>query len=124
QIHQSSCNKDYSCLLGDCPSFLTVTPRGAGKQPARRERRVPPPPDALPEPRLRAPADRFAVHRMGIGGTGVVTVSQILGTAATLEGFCVWGLDQTGLAQKGGAVVSDLKLSREPLEVTKISTGA
>jgi len=121
QIHQSSCNKDYSCLLGDCPSFLTI--EGLG-QPKKRERRLTPLDIDLPEPALKVPADDFAVHMMGIGGTGVVTVNQILGTAALLDGKHVRGLDQTGLSQKGGPVVSDLKISRKPIDVAnKVSSG-
>jgi indolepyruvate ferredoxin oxidoreductase len=120
QIHQSSCNKDYSCLRGDCPSFLTVVPLGAPKtKPATtwtldRE---------LPEPELRVPRDA-AVFMTGIGGTGVVTVNQVLGTAALLDGKHVRGLDQTGLSQKGGPVVSHLKIGDEPREVSnKIAAG-
>ncbi|HEU5330821.1 MAG TPA: indolepyruvate ferredoxin oxidoreductase family protein, partial [Thermomicrobiales bacterium] len=120
QIHQSSCNKDYSCLLGDCPSFVTVTPLGE-QQP--RKRTVAQPPEQLPEPTSLVDADGFALRMLGIGGTGVVTVNQTLGTAAVLAGLHVWALDQTGLAQKGGAVISDLKLGRQPLDVTKVSAG-
>ena len=70
------------------------------------------------------PAEGFAVHMMGIGGTGVVTVNQILGTAALLDGKHVRGLDQTGLSQKGGPVVSHLKIASRPLDLAnKISTG-
>jgi indolepyruvate ferredoxin oxidoreductase len=121
QIHQSSCNKDYSCLLGDCPSFLTVEPVGP---PRKKERRLPAIDVELPEPVLKVAADGFAVHMMGIGGTGVVTVNQILGTAALLDGKHVRGLDQTGLSQKGGPVVSDLKISARPIEAAnKVSVG-
>src|SRR5712691_8300077 len=121
-IHQSSCNKDYSCLLGDCPSFLTI--EGAPAAP-KRERRLTPLDAELPEPALKVPSEGFALHMMGIGGTGVVTMNQILGTAAMLDGRHVRGLDQTGLSQKGGPVVSDLKLGSEPLErANKISAGA
>ena len=121
QIHQSSCNKDYSCLLGDCPSFLTIEPVGP---PKKKERRLTPLDESLPEPALKVPAEGFAVHMMGIGGTGVVTVNQILGTAAMLDGKHVRGLDQTGLSQKGGPVVSDLKIASRPLDLAnKISTG-
>jgi indolepyruvate ferredoxin oxidoreductase len=77
----------------------------------------------LPEPELRVPAASVSVHMMGIGGTGVVTVSQILGTAALLEGRHVWGLDQTGLSQKGGPVVSVLRISDGPMEASKITAG-
>src|SRR5438132_597861 len=122
QIHQSSCNKDYSCLLGDCPSFLTVEPIG---EPKKRPRRLTPLEAELPEPELRVPRDGFALHMMGIGGTGVVTVNQILGTAAMLDGRHVRGLDQTGLSRKGGPVVSDLRLASSPIEISnKVSAGA
>ena len=121
QIHQSSCNKDYSCLLGDCPSFLTVEPVGPAP---KREKRLTPLDVELPEPALKVSSDGFALHMMGIGGTGVVTMNQILGTAALLDGKHVRGLDQTGLSQKGGPVVSDLKISARPLESSnKVSAG-
>jgi indolepyruvate ferredoxin oxidoreductase len=120
QIHQSSCNKDYSCLLGDCPSFVTVEPVGA---PRRRERPAFVVDRALPEPVLRVPREA-SIFMTGIGGTGVVTVNQILGTAALLDGRHVRGLDQTGLSQKGGPVVSHLKLFDRPAEVSnKVAAG-
>ncbi|MGP4015908.1 indolepyruvate ferredoxin oxidoreductase family protein [Saccharopolyspora sp. 5N708] len=109
RIHQSSCNVDYSCLAGDCPSFLTVLPSG---RKAHRERAALSA-DALPEP--AGGADDFTVRITGIGGTGVVTVTQILATAAVIDGRQVRTLDQIGLAQKGGAVVSDLKITAEPV---------
>jgi indolepyruvate ferredoxin oxidoreductase len=109
QIHQASCNKDYSCLEGDCPSFLTVVP---GERPKPEPSA---PPVELPEPRRLITADDFAVRLMGIGGTGVVTVNQVLGMAALLDGLHVSGLDQTGLSQKGGPVISDLRISTRPL---------
>jgi indolepyruvate ferredoxin oxidoreductase len=121
QIHQSSCNKDYSCLRGDCPSFLTVVPLG----PPRKKERKPVTIDrTLPEPVLRVPRDAN-VFMMGIGGTGVVTVNQVLGTAALLDGKHLRGLDQTGLSQKGGPVVSHLKITERPEELSnKIAAGA
>jgi indolepyruvate ferredoxin oxidoreductase len=109
QIHQASCNKDYSCLEGDCPSFLTVVP---GKK-ARHQ--TPPLGVELPEPEPLVSDADFAVRMMGIGGTGVVTVNQVLGMAALMDGLHVSGLDQTGLSQKGGPVVSDLRITSEPL---------
>jgi indolepyruvate ferredoxin oxidoreductase len=119
QIHQSSCNKDYSCLDGDCPSFLTVIPRG----PRRRERPAFTVDRPLPEPALKVP-ERCHIFMTGIGGTGVVTVNQILGTAALLDGRHVRGLDQTGLSQKGGPVVSHLKILEGPEDVsTKVAAG-
>ena len=121
QIHQSSCNKDYSCLRGDCPSFLTVAPLGP---PRKKERPAFTIDRSLPEPVLRVPRDAN-VFMMGIGGTGVVTVNQVLGTAALLDGKHVRGLDQTGLSQKGGPVVSHLKITEHPAEVSnKVAAGA
>ncbi|MBE1537012.1 indolepyruvate ferredoxin oxidoreductase family protein [Actinomadura algeriensis] len=109
RIHQSSCNLDYSCLDGDCPSFVIVTPG------ARSVRATAAPAGPLPEPAPRVPVDDFTMRITGIGGTGVVTVAQILATAAAVEGRHVRALDQTGLAQKGGAVVSDVKISSAPI---------
>jgi len=120
QIHQSSCNKDYSCLRGDCPSFLTVVPKGERR---RKERPVFEASGELSEPTLKVPSSAN-VFMAGIGGTGVVTVNQILGTAALLDGKHVRGLDQTGLSQKGGPVVSHLKISDHPIEVSnKVAAG-
>jgi indolepyruvate ferredoxin oxidoreductase len=121
QIHQSSCNKDYSCLRGDCPSFVTVVPLGTPRKKARTTFTVD---RELTEPVLKVPRDAN-VFMMGIGGTGVVTVNQVLGTAALLDGKHVRGLDQTGLSQKGGPVVSHLKITERPEELAnKIAAGA
>jgi indolepyruvate ferredoxin oxidoreductase len=108
RIHQTSCNFDFSCLEGDCPSFATVTTTGTA--PVTRVRPRPPADLADPDSPIVDPAD-FTVRLTGIGGTGVVTVSQILGTAAMLDGHDVRGLDQTGLSQKAGPVVSDLRVT-------------
>jgi indolepyruvate ferredoxin oxidoreductase len=112
QIQQSSCNLDRSCLKGDCPSFMLVTPVGLT---AQRSRSAPEPPAEFPRPALRVPED-LLVRLPGIGGTGVITVSAILQTAAYLDGQAAAGLDQIGLAQKGGPVVSDIRLGRGALE--------
>ena len=109
QIHQASCNKDYSCLEGDCPSFLTVVPGEKAKH------EVPVLDAELPEPQRLVSQDEFAVRMMGIGGTGVVTVNQVVAMAALIDGLHVTGLDQTGLSQKGGPVISDLRIARTPL---------
>ncbi|TCW22927.1 indolepyruvate ferredoxin oxidoreductase family protein [Dietzia cinnamea] len=115
QIDQSTCNLDFSCLQGDCPAFVTVVPG------ARTERVATAPSlDAaeLPEPeRADIDAERgFSLRLTGIGGTGIVTVSAVLATAAVLDGNSARTLDMTGLAQKGGAVVSDVRVSRTPVE--------
>lgn len=115
RIHQASCNKDYSCLDGDCPAFLTVEPGRVPSDGTRRSERVEPlGTETLPVPPTVVDSEAFTVRLAGIGGTGVTTVSQVLATAALVAGRHVRGLDQTGLAQKGGAVVSDVKISREP----------
>ena len=123
RIHQSSCNKDYSCVLGDCPSFVTVN-----LKPGTGQRRQPLPqlPETeAPPPRERvAIAERYSILMPGIGGTGVVTVNALLATAAWIDGLSVITLDQTGLAQKGGAVVSSIVLSQRPIEASaKIGYG-
>ncbi len=119
RIHQSSCNVDYSCLAGDCPSFLTVVP--ADSLPARV---TAPGREPLPEPVARFAADGFSARITGMGGTGVVTIAQILATAAFLDGLQVRALDQTGLAQKGGAVVSDVTLSAASVDrAAKLASG-
>ncbi|MEV4564341.1 indolepyruvate ferredoxin oxidoreductase family protein [Nonomuraea sp. NPDC049419] len=107
RIHQASCNTDLSCLKGDCPSFLLVEP--GTKEP----RKAPAPPVTPPEP-VTSHADETLIRMPGIGGTGVVTVSQILQMAAHLDGLHATGLEQTGLAQKGGPVVSDVRIGKRP----------
>ena len=128
RIHQSSCNKDFSCVKGFCPSFLTITPHpapAAEGAPKKKKGRIP----AL-ERELPAPVNKvddslgFGIHVMGIGGTGSVTVVATLARAARLDGKHVIGLDQTGLAQKGGAVISDIKITHAPFKGSnKISDG-
>jgi indolepyruvate ferredoxin oxidoreductase len=115
-IDQSSCNKDYSCLKGDCPSFLTVIPRA--KPRAGRATAPALAPDAIPDPPLRfdLAAAPHTTRITGVGGTGVVTLSQVLSVAGRVAGRQVRSLDQTGLAQKGGAVISDVKISAGEIE--------
>jgi indolepyruvate ferredoxin oxidoreductase len=144
RIHQASCNKDYSCLDGDCPSFVTIRPpasrptkkadagagtrtRGSGPRGApgaatRRGREILAA-DFAPDPVVKVRADDYNLRITGIGGTGVVTVAQVVSAAATIAGLYVRNLDQMGMAQKGGAVVSDVRLSRRPLtESNKVGT--
>ena len=120
QIHQESCNYDLSCLKGNCPAFVTVEIDPADAKVSKSSK----PTSALvtelmakanlpAEPVIPAEANLVLV---GIGGTGVVTVNQVIGTAALLDGKYCNGLDQTGLAQKGGSVVSNLRISTEPIE--------
>jgi indolepyruvate ferredoxin oxidoreductase len=121
-INQSSCNKDYSCLKGFCPSFVTVD----GGKLRRRA-----PPDLgnigdLPEPVSKPTLDQpYNVAVGGVGGTGVLTIGALLGMAAHIEGKASMILDMSGLAQKGGAVLSHVRLSEHTADVTcsRIVTG-
>ena len=121
-INQSSCNKDFSCVNGFCPSFVTVEGgelrRGAA---VGRKAEVP----ELPEPALPSAAAPYGVLVTGIGGTGVVTIGQILGMASHLEGKGVTVLDMTGLAQKNGAVISFVRIADQPsqLHAPRIASG-
>ena len=123
RIDQSSCNLDLSCLDGDCPSFVTVTPgekrRAAVTVPDLDDDEV-----AAPDTRTLTGEAPFHLRITGIGGTGIVTVSAVLATAAVLDGHVARTLDMTGLAQKGGAVVSDVTLTAGPQELAaKVATG-
>ncbi|MFT5201501.1 MAG: indolepyruvate ferredoxin oxidoreductase [Candidatus Aldehydirespiratoraceae bacterium] len=113
-IEQHSCNLDLSCLEGDCPAFVSVTerpPRWWRRRTASTPSRVfPSVPLPIPAPYPRV-ADDVSVHITGIGGTGVVSAAQMMGTAAMLEGADVLGLDQIGLSQKAGPVVSDVRIA-------------
>ncbi len=127
RIHQSSCNKDFSCVKGFCPSFLTITPNPAPATDGKKKKkgRIPALDRELPTP-VNKIDDSIGVgiHVMGIGGTGSVTVVATLANAARIEGKHVIGLDQTGLAQKGGAVISDIKITHVPFKGSnKISDG-
>jgi indolepyruvate ferredoxin oxidoreductase len=106
RINQSSCNKDYSCLKGFCPSFVEV--EGAEiKKSASNAFDL----SGLPEPAIPAPGHGYNIMVTGIGGTGVLTVSALLGTAGHLEGLASTTADMAGLAQKGGAVYSHVRLA-------------
>jgi indolepyruvate ferredoxin oxidoreductase len=120
-IDQSSCNKDYSCVEGFCPSFVTVE-GGTLRKPRRAEAADF---SGLPEPAVAAPDEPYGIVVTGIGGTGVITIGAILGMAAHLEGKGVSVLDMTGLAQKNGAVVSHVRIAATPedLHATRIAAG-
>ncbi len=125
RINQSSCNKDFSCLKGYCPSFVTVlggelrTSKGADADESD-------PAAGLPMPPLAPCDDPWNVLLAGIGGSGVVTVGAILAMAAHLEGRGCSELDVTGLAQKNGPVSSHVRIAHDPdrLHATRIAVGA
>jgi indolepyruvate ferredoxin oxidoreductase len=122
RINQSSCNKDLSCTDGFCPSFVTVE-GGALRAPAQSRAALP----AVPMPAVPAIAENrnTSIIVAGIGGTGVVTIGQLLGMAAHLEGRGVSVLDMAGLAQKGGAVHSHIQIAAGPerLYATRVAMG-
>jgi indolepyruvate ferredoxin oxidoreductase len=127
-INQSSCNKDYSCVNGFCPSFVTVeggrVRRGkalSASSGASSGTEFP----ALPEPSLPSMAEPYGLVVTGVGGTGVVTIGALLGMAAHLEGKGVSVLDMTGLAQKGGAVVSHVRIAETPeaIHAVRVASG-
>jgi indolepyruvate ferredoxin oxidoreductase len=118
KIDQSACNKDFSCLKGFCPSFVVLE----GARP-RRKPTVLSDQEVLPEPDRRPLGNGFDMLTAGVGGTGVVTVSAILGMAARLEGMGANIYDMTGLSQKGGAVFSHLRLRATPNTVTPARIG-
>ncbi len=122
RIDQSACNKDFSCIKGFCPSFVSV--KGAVLRKAAAGRDVPF--AVVPEPELPALERPYGIVVTGIGGTGVVTIAALLGMAAHLEGKGFVALDMIGLAQKGGAVVSHLVIASTPDKVgaPRIAPGA
>ncbi len=115
RIDQTSCNTDYSCLQGDCPSFVTVELPEGGKETGKLERSRPEPP-LLPEVDTATSHATHNVFLAGIGGTGIVTVNQVLATAALRAGYEVAGLDQIGMSQKAGPVVSHLRFAAGAVE--------
>ena len=122
EIDQSSCNKDFSCVKGFCPSFVTVhgakLKRGAGA--AATAGKLP----DLPEPKLPAIEGNFGIIITGIGGTGIVTVGALLGMAVHLEGKACGVIDMAGLAQKGGAVSSHMRIANRPEDIHAIRVPA
>ena len=123
QIDQSACNKDYSCMNGFCPSFVTIEGgrlRHGRAQAGKGERFGP-----LPAPRLPATGKPWGILVTGVGGTGVVTIGALIGMAAHLDGKGVTVLDMTGLAQKGGSVFSHIRIADRPadLHAVRIATG-
>ncbi|HSK42001.1 MAG TPA: indolepyruvate ferredoxin oxidoreductase family protein [Arenibaculum sp.] len=132
QIDQSSCNKDFSCLEGFCPSFVTVH-GGRLKKPAAAGGDTGTGTGTgtgtdwiagLPEPALPDLDQPYGILVTGVGGTGVVTIGALIGMAAHLEGKGCSVLDMTGLAQKGGAVTSHLRIARRPDDIHAVRIAA
>ena len=124
RIDQSSCNKDFSCLDGFCPSFVTVHGARIRKSGAGAAKSAGDPLDGVPEATVH-PLDRgWAAIIDGVGGTGVVTIGAILGMAAHLEGRGCGMIDMAGLAQKGGAVFSHVRIASSPDDIHAIRVSA
>ncbi len=123
RINQSTCNKDYSCVKGFCPSFVTVE-GGKLKKPKKEKKgdlsSLPP----IPEPALPVAEQAWGIVVAGVGGTGVITIGSLLGMAAHLEGKGVITQDAAGLAQKGGATWSHIQIANRPeaIYTTKVDT--
>jgi len=128
RIDQSSCNKDYSCVKGFCPSFVTVhggaVRKGSGAAKSADAGREPALFPVLPEPTLPTLDQPYGVLVTGVGGTGVVTIGAIVGMAAHLEGRGFSSLDMAGLAQKGGAVWSHLQIAKQPDDIKTVRLGS
>ena len=124
-IDQSACNKDFSCVEGFCPSFVTVHGAKVRKSRigARSDSGVTAMLASLPEPKLPALDTPFTMLVTGVGGTGVVTVSAVMGQAAHLEGKGFGAIDMTGLAQKGGAVACHMRVARDADQIHAIRAG-
>ena len=125
RINQASCNKDYSCVEGFCPSFVTVHGGKLRKTASAAGKAASPWSQPLPEPQVPPLEAAFSVLVGGIGGTGVVTIGQTLAMAAHVQGYYSSNLDITGLAQKYGAVNSHVRLAPRPelLHATRIAVG-
>lgn len=124
RINQNTCNKDYSCVKGFCPSFVTV--QGGQLKSARKTQESRPEPSriAVPEPVLPSSQTAWGIVVAGVGGTGVITIGQLLGMAAHLEGKGIVTQDAAGLAQKGGSTWSHIQIadSMEAIHTTKVGT--
>ncbi len=122
EIDQSNCNKDFSCVKGFCPSFVTVHGGGLKKKKASAAKLDF---NALPLPAFKSDlAEPWNILITGVGGTGVVTIGALIGMAAHLEHKGGSVLDQTGLAQKGGAVTTHVRIARDPSDINAVRIAA
>ena len=121
KIDQSSCNKDFSCVNGFCPSFVTV--EGGKLRKVKSSSNTLHHLEDLPDPTLPALEKPFSIYLTGVGGTGVVTIGALIGMAAHLEKKGCAIVDMAGLAQKGGAVVSHIRIAQKPTDIhaTRVS---
>ncbi|WP_428138855.1 indolepyruvate ferredoxin oxidoreductase family protein [Delftia acidovorans] len=113
RINQNTCNKDYSCVKGFCPSFVTIE-GGQLKKPKKEKKGDLSMLPAIPEPVLPVAEQAWGIVVAGVGGTGVITIGSLLGMAAHLEGKGVITQDAAGLAQKGGSTWSHIQIANRP----------
>ncbi|MDR0203860.1 MAG: indolepyruvate ferredoxin oxidoreductase family protein, partial [Delftia acidovorans] len=113
RINQNTCNKDYSCVKGFCPSFVTIE-GGQLKKPKKEKKGDLSVLPAIPEPVLPVAEQAWGIVVAGVGGTGVITIGSLLGMAAHLEGKGVITQDAAGLAQKGGSTWSHIQIANRP----------
>ncbi len=122
EIDQSNCNKDFSCVKGFCPSFVTIHGGGLKKRKGSGGGLDV---SQLPEPTIQSDLSQpWNILVTGIGGTGVVTIGALIGMAAHLEGKGTSVLDQTGLAQKGGAVTTHVRVAKQPADIHAVRIAA
>lgn len=123
RINQNTCNKDYSCVNGFCPSFVTVE-GGQLKKPKKDKAKNPFEMPPIAEPQVPAAPRAWGILVAGVGGTGIITIGQVLGMAAHLEGKGIVTQDAAGLAQKGGATWSHIQIADTPeaIHCTKVGT--
>lgn len=124
RINQNTCNKDYSCVKGFCPSFVTVQGGQFKSKKKAPESRPDPSKIAVPEPVLPSAKTAFGIVVAGVGGTGVITIGQLLGMAAHIEGKGIVTQDSAGLAQKGGSTWSHIQIADDmrAIHTTKVGT--
>ena len=124
QIDQSTCNKDYSCVKGFCPSFVTITGGGLKKPEALGAGdTIASQFASMPTPSWGDLSTPASILVTGVGGTGIVTIGAILAMAAHLENKGCTTMDQTGLAQKGGAVTSHIRIANTPADISNVRVG-
>jgi indolepyruvate ferredoxin oxidoreductase len=122
EIDQSNCNKDFSCVKGFCPSFVTIHGGGLKKKKGSGSGMDL---SGVPMPKIQSDLEQpWNILVTGIGGTGVVTIGALIGMAAHLEGKGTSVLDQTGLAQKGGAVTTHVRVARQPSDIHAVRIAA
>jgi indolepyruvate ferredoxin oxidoreductase len=127
KIDQSSCNKDYSCVEGFCPSFVTINGGKLRKVSGMSSEKLSPNVEEIPQPSFaELPEDgSYSLMITGVGGTGVVTIGALLGMAAHIEDMGVCIVDQLGFAQKGGSVVTHVRLAKDQdqIHASRVNSG-